>query len=544
MNKTQLRRFNTKLKTVLATSITLLCLSITTTAHADFRKALDAYQNRDGATMLKEVKDAVDKKNDDGLILFISVLELDNTLVNSRMFVFPGEYEASEQIGNAIKQGKSLQSPWQTIFSENQVDEFNLLLDRATKQSSLESQYRLISLRQFQGYTIYSGQAQDNLVTELKKLGEQGYPNVYPYLMAVAKTEAEKNIAYKKGVALGQTKLLLLSAVDYLLGNKNRQIPRDEKKGLQLLAQGLSKPDSEFYYADIANQLSSYYLKKDTTSAQKQAYLWSLVALTTSRSGLVPSSLIELKKKGVIKKNSPNIDALWDESFNKVTQRMNELGMDINQFYDMNGLPHELKSIKYFDLPYLIAKNQKIDLQKQPVFSFHHFYYDKFYIIESAPVRNYLIDIYADGRVNFSQGSRLDRTQNTETLAKITPEEVQNLIAQVKNFGVEEEPLIVNSKNAASCGMADCYDFYSRIDAQASYYYMTLRESKKNRTLLYHGREGDDLTSFFAKTFKLLEDKFHTQQYRCSALKTRNYYQYCIEQDQRFFEAAKQRKTK
>ena len=43
----------------LANLICMALLFTTQTAHADFRKALDAYMARDGATMLKEVKDAV-----------------------------------------------------------------------------------------------------------------------------------------------------------------------------------------------------------------------------------------------------------------------------------------------------------------------------------------------------------------------------------------------------------------------------------------------------------------------------------------------------
>ena len=202
----------------------LICISllfITQTAHADFRKALDAYQARDGATMLKEVKDAVDKKNDDGLVLFLSVLELDSTLKNSRMFIFSGEHEAREQITNATKENKTVPAPWQSILSAKQTDELNSLLEKATKQSSLESQYRLLSLQYSDGYTIYFTKKQEQLLSELKKLGEQGYLNVYPYLVDIEKSEPEKLLTYKKGVELGQTKLILLNATDYLLGNKN-----------------------------------------------------------------------------------------------------------------------------------------------------------------------------------------------------------------------------------------------------------------------------------------------------------------------------------
>lgn len=513
-------------------------LLITQTAHADFRKALDAYMARDGEAILKEVKDAVEKKNDDGIILFLSVLELDNKLTNSRMFIFSGEYEASEQITNAVKQQKTVLAPWQSMLSPKQADELNMLLEKATKQSSLESQYRLLSLQHAEGYTIWSGNSQEQLISGLKELGEQGYLNVYPYLVDIEKSEPKKLPVYKKGVELGQTKLVLLNATDHLLGNKSREIARNEKKGLQLLALGLSKPDAEFYYADIANKVSEFYLNKGTKQAQQQAYLWSLVALTTSRTGLVPSSLIELKRAGILKQIAPELDVQWTSNI-KALKLQNKVAQDADEYAlatDFSWLPTQLKDIKHFEQPELIAKYQKIDLQKQPVLSFHHFYYDKFYIIETAPVRNYLIDIYADGRVNFSLGSRLNPTQNIETLTKITHEEVQNLVTKVHGFGIENVPLHANSKNSANCGMASCDEVYDRVGAQNSFYYLTLRDKQSVRTFMSHTREGDDLTSFFAKTFKLLENQLHTQPYRCGTLRTRQYYQYCVEQDKRFLE--------
>lgn len=537
-------KLNKKLLFILSASL----LMMTQTAHADFRKALDAYIARDGATMFKEVKEAVEKKNDDGLILFLNVLELDNMVARSRMFTFSEEIEINDNLEKVFKQGKEIVSPWTSMLSPFQLDSFNFLLEKATKQSSLESQYRLLSLQHAEGYTVWPGKKQEQLISGLKELGEQGYVNVYPYLADVEKekSEPEKLLSYKKGVALGQTKLLLLNSTDYLLGNKSKKIDKNEKQGLQLLALGLSKPDAEFYYADIANKVCEFYLNKGTKQAQQQAYLWSLVALTTSRTGLVPSSLIELKKAGILKQIAPELDANWTSNI-KALKLQNKVAQDADEYKlasSFNLLPIQLKEIKYFVQPELIAKNQKIDLQKQPVLSFHHFYYDQYYIVETAPVRNYLIDIYADGRVNFSLGSRLNPTQNTETLTRITPQEVQNLVSKVHDFGFENAPLHANSKNAANCGMASCDEVYDRVGAQNSFYYMTLRGKQSVKTIMLHNREGDDLTSFFAKTFKLFESQFHTQNYRCSTLKTRDYYQYCVEQDKRFFEIAKQGEKK
>jgi hypothetical protein len=63
------------IKCLLVISFGLLLVS--PAAHADFRKAVDAYIARDGATMLAEVKDAADKKNNEGLMLFMSAMNID-----------------------------------------------------------------------------------------------------------------------------------------------------------------------------------------------------------------------------------------------------------------------------------------------------------------------------------------------------------------------------------------------------------------------------------------------------------------------------------
>lgn len=131
MNKTHIRRFNTKLKAVLATSITLLCLSVATTAHADFRKALDAYQARDGATMLKEVKDAVNKKSDDGLMLLLMATNMD---------------AATSDYDETTKQSKST---LRAILPPPKWDEMREFLVQATNNSTADTQYYLNVKSQF-----------------------------------------------------------------------------------------------------------------------------------------------------------------------------------------------------------------------------------------------------------------------------------------------------------------------------------------------------------------------------------------------------------
>ena len=101
---------NNKLNII--TVLTVGFLLISQTAHADFRKALDAYMVRDGATMLKEVKDAVVKNNDDGIILFLGIL-------------------------------KQHPRTWRPTLNETQVTELFESLGKIAIKSSLQAEYQL-----------------------------------------------------------------------------------------------------------------------------------------------------------------------------------------------------------------------------------------------------------------------------------------------------------------------------------------------------------------------------------------------------------------
>jgi len=104
---------------------------ITQTAHADFRKALEAYQKRDGDTLLKQVKDAVDKKNDDGLMLFLMATNMD---------------AANSDYDETTKQSKST---LRAILPPPKWDEMRELLVQATNNSTVDAQYYLNVKSQF-----------------------------------------------------------------------------------------------------------------------------------------------------------------------------------------------------------------------------------------------------------------------------------------------------------------------------------------------------------------------------------------------------------
>lgn len=125
-----IKQYNTRLKAWLSFTAMLLCLTATT-AHADFRKALDAYIARDGDTLLKEVKDAVDKKNDDGLMLFLMATNMD---------------AATSDYDETTKQSKST---LRAILPQPKWDNLRDLLTQAANNSTVDAQYYLIANSQF-----------------------------------------------------------------------------------------------------------------------------------------------------------------------------------------------------------------------------------------------------------------------------------------------------------------------------------------------------------------------------------------------------------
>ena len=122
------------IKSTLIAALSISLLFITQIAHADFRKALDAYQARDGATMLKEVKDAVDKMNDDGLMLFLMATNLDATT---------SDYDET------TKQSKST---LRAILPYPKWDEMRELLLQATNNSTVDTQYFMTVKSQFSDF--------------------------------------------------------------------------------------------------------------------------------------------------------------------------------------------------------------------------------------------------------------------------------------------------------------------------------------------------------------------------------------------------------
>ncbi len=133
--------FHHQLVKALLTLTSLALLLTPLTSHADFRKALTAYQARDGQTMLKEVQEAVDTKNDDGLVLFLSCLQLD-AVSSNRVSINPFTHDIN--IEKTLKK-----STFDEILTVSQQIKLITLLNLAVEKSTPLAKYRLIYMPKF-----------------------------------------------------------------------------------------------------------------------------------------------------------------------------------------------------------------------------------------------------------------------------------------------------------------------------------------------------------------------------------------------------------
>jgi hypothetical protein len=195
-------------KSLINTCAKLICISLlltTQTAHADFRKALTAYQNRDGKTMLAEVQDAVNKKSDDGLVLFLSNLHFDNVLTTSTLYVGENEKKTIYPPTKMNKPNTTLEK----LLTPSQAESLFQKLNDVAQLSTLDAQYEYLLLRYGDFYPNYLYIEPDDTregmiknreqfkkvqIDEMTLLANRGYGKAAYYLYCLFKYNGTNNI--------------------------------------------------------------------------------------------------------------------------------------------------------------------------------------------------------------------------------------------------------------------------------------------------------------------------------------------------------------
>jgi hypothetical protein len=381
-----------------------LCISlllIAQTAHADFRKALDAYIARDGATMLKEVKDATDKKNDDGLMLLLMATNMD---------------AATSGYDETTKQSKST---LRVILPPPKWDEMRELFVQATNNSTVDVQYALVTSSFGKDIVIKALKAAQIKQSEVPKSAyslqeiNEGYKIVKNQLRAKGLVTSEADFMtraeegeYGAQQTLGLMYLHYTGYYDHACDSHSNHPAcksLDETKGYEWLKksalsyerQGLPIEAGNVYYTVMCD----FYQRKPNASASdiKQAYLWCEVASSLGSPDVL-GVLNKLRQSDKLKLSDSQVAAILT-SKNKITE-----------------------------WPELIVEARKAVVHEDlPVFSY-----------ELNDEGAYRLDIYSDGRVvlNPQQFSKSDAL-----LMKVDTKRISQFIKELNQIGFNEWPL-------------------------------------------------------------------------------------------------------
>lgn len=516
-------------------ALALSLLLTAQTAHADFRKALEAYQNRDGATMLKEVKDAVDKKNDDGLILFLNAIQIDEQ--TSKKTSFNDNYQEK------IDRSKML-TTFETILNEAQQQEIKSLLNDAAKKSTTDIEFRIRFIRLLSDKTKKLSpedfaKKEEYLANRISlaailQARKYSYSSSRAYALGYSKEREEYWIT--KAAELGDAEYSLLLALRYLnypvdgisptqeecqsLDNHILCFKKDETKGFYWLQKAIeSSNQNSLNMRQTAYVVGSVLRAKfdSRTPDLHQAYLWYLFGLNSPNFGesttsgglndnLFISELKSMHNSGELKVAAPMLDADWGDKEKR------------------NGKLYLKHSAQ---LPQWLLDVKNKEKQNKPIFS----YARKMQIF-------YKIDVYSDGKV-WLQLNSLVSNGNRDMYMQVSPKKVQEFIKKLKHLGFDDWLLVNSNKVDASYW---CDGFHPCRSDESS---ITLRQDVNEKTVYL----GDDknvpenyrdvqLEKKIAQVFTLVEQYFPTQKIRCTLGSSKNYNAECLANDENIIQLA------
>jgi TPR repeat protein len=505
---------NIKSSFISALAVSLMLTTLT--AHADFRKALDAYQKRDGATMLKEVKDAVESSNDDGLLLFLNALQIDEKTSK--------ETSLHDTHQEKIDRSK-MNSTFETILSESQQQEIKSLLNDVAKGSTADVQFRLHFMPKFT-----QTRGVNNRLIELENIAKKGsfsaaveLAQYYSYSSNVDYSREKAEDWFIKAAELNDPEYSFALAMRYLnystpnwASHEQCTAPdikavcfdKDEVKGFYWLERAAKSNDMNprllrrFAYEMGNIQLTNFKTKKPDSH---QAYLWYLLGIKSPQPANIGpedsvfiAALSKMYISGELKRVAPELDAIW-----KDTEKRDEF------LY--------VKNIT--ELPNFVSKARKENLEQKPIFSYE--YNDSLH---------YYIDIYADGKVSLQLNNAAPES-NRDVYWQVPPKKVQKFLKKIKQYDIENWHLNnpIKKENDSLCEGGASY-------CPTNDYIIRLYQGVHDRTIYFGDvRSSPQIDSkkfeHIAKVFALVEDYFPTQKLRCGLGNSKTFNQECIQQD-------------
>lgn len=481
------------MKHKLLRGFTFSLMFVMTLAHADFRRAVDAYISRDAKTLIKEVQSSVDNKSNDGLLLFLHAIRIDAS-TSSKSDLYEG-----------YKDKRITRTTLDTLLSATQQKELEHNLSIIVKSSDIETQY------------LYAINVQPvlkkNMYVERKKINdtfiERGsyVANFY---------NSNLNSRSEAGDPFSQFQLGLKylhfrsnSGFGCDLGTKDQFcLNKDEEKGLGLLKQALKTYELRGHdnLGILTDAMCEYFHENaNNNSDAVQANLWCWEAFKTGGN---------LSKKYVSNANH-------------------------NQKGNFHKSPNET--------PDLIAEIRKKAVSEgAPIFSFY-----------SNDYMDFELDVYANGVVKVGFGSTGKGYQGDDAgyvsfldikkdiWLKVTPEKIEAFLNAFKRMTATWE-----LNNEIPMGFCDSPD---PSGCKRKFYQATIRDKTDYRRLYFSGlvwhlaklqgiEKESEVTIKIAKTASLVEEFFPTQILRCDLSNSSDFKQKCIDRDNRWINLAREEK--
>lgn len=479
-------------------------------AHADFRKAVDAYVARDGVTMLAEVKHAANMKQEAGLMLFLSALQIDaySSAQNDISRVWAGDRAKHYVDPTQFKTTLS------TILTDSQQDDLFNTLQMAVNNSSADVQYELYSLKSV------LKKSQQNLIELREELSRKG-----SYKAGLMSARGILKYA-EMGDFLSQLRLglMYLNFRNGYLGygceenNEASEICRnkDEEKGYYWLKQALKGYERiryiNFFGEDVdtfgayADAMCDFFHQTADGDKNKlrQAYLWCVVGINSG--GLSSWRLLDLMDKaGNLRIAAPETAKIW--------------GMSIKQ--DKERLYKTLSLINFKELPdWMIEVENELPKKELPVFS---------YYFNDYRLPTYLLDVYADGRVNIAFTLLPDG--KSDELIKVSPTAVRSFLKDLEKTGFRNWSLFTTAGQFCDSPDPCIWTHVQVIHREGN----RLRKVKIREPAYLAEHEYDNASTLrVAKLNALVGKYFPTREIRCELGASEGYRQACIERDKRW----------
>jgi TPR repeat protein len=493
-------------KSNLLFALGLSLLLITQTAHADFRKALDAYIARDGASMLAEVKDAVDKKNDDGLMLLLITVRIEGFQSTRKYFYYNDD--------------NAKPSTLKTILTATQRQQMYDLLIEATNNSTAAERQALSAYYFFDDKDTLNRlnkiQSQNSIDKgdNLQPIYKMRIPNLEAYIID-DKKEWNPKIDWVKyqndlmqSAKAGNPQAQLDLAHTYFGDSVCARhqaltcIERDEAKGINWLKAAIKtfekngRASFRYPYKTSVCEFFTQAGYKFTEAHSREKLLWCLI----ERSYPSPQNLIyQMGGDTKLKASVPEIFAVR---------------MDMEKVASVvatgNLLPDMMKETR-----------AELLNEDMPVFSY--------YVNDNL---TYKIEIYSDGRVmiGFDEWPiPLWMDESKALLMKVPPQAINNFLSDLKKIGFDNMPIFGKSFDGCSplgCAGGRTFEFTLANNKIFKRIYRT--DLDQNVDFL---NQDSAFNKEIAPIVVLVEKYFPTKKLRCEIGNSVNYKQACLERD-------------